>query len=672
MIKWGNLQIRHKIMSVIVLMVLVTMGVVLPIISNIIKVRMEERLSGEIHGIGNYVTQLFEDYKIKSLNYVTLFMYDNSLQEATYHAASLKWRDPLVAALQARFKALDLNGIEVLSTQGDVLVRGHDTKRFGDNKKEYILLKSALSDKKEIDLGEDEEGIYAIRASAPLKDEGDNIGVVITSINLDNKFAEGIKELSGAEIAIIKGNTVVASTLPSLQDTQIEKKITSRLDEGETADMVITVEKVPYSLYYAPMYAAKDKARAGALMIGISRQSLVDAERQTAGVLLLIMVIAIGAAILVGFAISQGIVKPIIALNAAAGVIASQAGDLTLRVKVTSMDEVGKLADTFNKIMQTIHDMFLKIRTTADRLAASSEELSSATEEVNASTEEISATIQKIAKGVVTQAKRIEDTSRLMEEMSNSVKQVADNSKTASDTSAQSLKVAQNGGDSTKQAVEKMNRITITVDGAAKVVQSLGEKSKQIGQITDTITTIADQTNLLALNAAIEAARAGEAGRGFAVVAEEVRKLAEGSAEAARRIGALIEGIQVETPKAVASMEAGTKEVNEGAHIVSLVSDARAQIIEAAKKSANMVNEITVATEQQLSNSNQIMKAINEVAAVAEDSASATEETSSSAEQQTASMEEMSSSAQELARLAMDLKDMVSRFKFNENSGKEM
>jgi len=358
------------------------------------------------------------------------------------------------------------------------------------------------------------------------------------------------------------------------------------------------------------------------------------------------------------------VINPINALVKAAE--PASKGDLTKKVPVESNDEIGMLARAFNEIIRSLHDMVSHIRDMASKVSSFAQEISTSSKEMNASTQEISSTIQKIAKGVTTQAKRVEDTSRLMDDMATSVKKVAENAQSATKASEQSLQQAQSGGGSTGQAVEKMNKISQTVTNAAMVVQSLGEKSEQIGQITETITSIADQTNLLALNAAIEAARAGEAGRGFAVVAEEVRKLAEGSAEAARRIGSLIKGIQAETPKAVSAIEAGTREVSEGALIVSRVSDSLAEIIDAAKLSASLIKEITIATNSQLANADMIVKAVDEVAVVAEESASATEEASSSAEEQTASMEELTASAEELARLALDLQSMVDKFKLLE------
>jgi methyl-accepting chemotaxis protein len=348
------------------------------------------------------------------------------------------------------------------------------------------------------------------------------------------------------------------------------------------------------------------------------------------------------------------------------GTIPVSAGDLTQKINIFSKDEVGRLAEAFNKIITAMHQIVSQVRSSSDKVASSAQEMSSSAEEMNATTQEVATAIQKVSKGATTQAERVEETFETMEKTSTSIRQMVANAQTASQVVSQTSSKAETGGISAQEAVDKIERLAATVGDTAKVIQNLGQMSQQIGEITETITSIADQTNLLALNAAIEAARAGEAGRGFAVVAEEVRKLAEGSAEAVRKIGGLIRSIQNETNRAVNAIETSSKEVQEGKIQVSKIADILIEINKAAKEAASSANDIASAGQGRVVEVDRVVKAINEVASIAKESASTVQEVSSSTEEQTASMQEMSASAQELARLAMDLKEMVGKFKLEE------
>ena len=360
--------------------------------------------------------------------------------------------------------------------------------------------------------------------------------------------------------------------------------------------------------------------------------------------------------------VQRGIVSPLIQVMSLAQKVAE--GDLsTPEINVVSQDEIGELAKTFTKMCVGLKNMVSQVRNTAEKTAASSQEMSATTEETNASTQEIASAIQKVTKGATTQAERISETFEITERTSVALKKMVANAQTASSSVNLTSKRAEEGRIAAQETVVKIGRLADTIVETTKVIQSLGEKSQQIGEITEAITRIADQTNLLALNAAIEAARAGEAGRGFAVVAEEVRKLAEGSAEAVRKIAGLIKVIQNETNRAVVSIESSSKEVQEGKVQVAKIADFLVEINTAANDATIVTNEIAIAGKQQVQETEQVVKTMNEVATIAKGSASTVQEVASSIEEQTASMEELSASAQELARLATDLKDLVGKFK---------
>lgn len=110
------------------------------------------------------------------------------------------------------------------------------------------------------------------------------------------------------------------------------------------------------------------------------------------------------------------------------------------------------------------------------------------------------------------------------------------------------------------------------VERSAQSVQSLDSQMTKIEEIVGLISDITTQTNFLALNAAIEAARAGDHGRGFAVVAGEVRNLAQRTARAAEDIRSSVEGLQTATRQAVAFMEGGVQNVDNGLRLTEEAS----------------------------------------------------------------------------------------------------
>ena len=260
-------------------------------------------------------------------------------------------------------------------------------------------------------------------------------------------------------------------------------------------------------------------------------------------------------------------------------------GDLTLRGKVTN-DALGNVSDSINYMLDNFTKVLERVRKAAMEVTACSNNILVAADEMQA--------------GATQQDQEITNTSSAVEELTVSMKQVSNNAEASAEAARRALDAAEQGNRAVRDTLDGMQRIRSSVQATAKKIKSLGDRSLEISEIINVINDITEQTNLLALNAAIEAARAGEAGRGFAVVADEVRKLAEHSRSATKDIAALIKAIQAETNEAVVVMEEGTKEVESGATLADQAGRALDAISSVVRQSAELVQEISRASKQQV------------------------------------------------------------------------
>jgi methyl-accepting chemotaxis protein len=349
--------------------------------------------------------------------------------------------------------------------------------------------------------------------------------------------------------------------------------------------------------------------------------ALAQAEgqiRSSTAIMVAAGLVAIGAAAILGYLITHSIVGPVKGFMEVLGTVAT--GDLTVRARVDSRDEIGQLGESLNQTLQHLRETIQEVSQAAMTVASGATQLS-------ASAGQMSTTTHELARNGELLHAATDSVSAATVQFLASVEQVAGNVKVSVDQTDLAVNATEAGTQGNLDAADRMNGI----------FEATGKISSAVAVIQE----IANQTNLLSLNAAIEAAKAGDKGKGFSVVAEEVRKLAERSRSATVEIEHLIQ----DTHAAVAG----------GVSSVQTTSGLMGRIHEAIGKVSSLVREIGSATTEQFGTAGEIAKRMEESAQEVSQNATATQELS-------ATVLQISRTARELAMVSETMATSVAKF----------
>ena len=365
--------------------------------------------------------------------------------------------------------------------------------------------------------------------------------------------------------------------------------------------------------------------------------------------MIIVMIMGMLIAVILGLFIARIIGKPVSKMVEAANKLAI--GDINVSVESNTKDEIGSLAESFNKMISNIQEQAMTIQRIAEgdltvevniksemdflgkrlyEMVMKNNEIlaniASVSEQVAIGSKQVSDSSIGLSQGATEQASSVQELTASLEEISSQTNLNAENANQANDLAKNAMTNALQGNTQMKEMLQAMEEIN--------------ESSASISKIIKVIDEIAFQTNILALNAAVEAARAGQHGKGFAVVAEEVRNLAARSANAAKETTDMIEG-------SIKKVEGGTK-------IARDTAEALNKIVSSIEKVTRLVNDIAVASDEQSIGIKQVNQGIMQVSQVVQNNSATSEESAAASEQ--------------LSGQAAFLKEMVGKFRLKQKT----
>lgn len=490
---------------------------------------------------------------------------------------------------------------------GVVITRLHNQEKFGDDKGDNPGIQAALKGNEVTGLEFGSSGL-AVRAFVPIKDGQNVVGTLQLGFNINEDMLQQVESLTGAQLAFYEQNQLIQTNIQSLQqqlDEELYQSILQSEEISQTQDHQL--------MLYSPLYNLSGDEVYGVIQIAKDLSIINETKRSMVSDVIVTGILTLAGVIIITFFTSRYLLQPIHTLTGKLQELANGTGDLTFRLHTKGRDEISKLSNEFNKMMENMQSIMKDVQSSTNVTLQSSQKFAHLTNDMVQQSQQFEQNLVEIAERSSMQLEQLNQGAFALNELASGIQQVAEHSFLVSDTSQNTAQKADHGLLSMKNAMNQLHHMANNVNDTSDTMKKLKEESKQITKVISVIQDIADQTNLLALNASIEAARVGEHGKGFAVVADEVRKLAEETTKSTSEISSIIDSIHLYVDESIDSVQKAVEEVRSGVQLFEQVQSSFTEILQSTKDVASHIEEVSATGQHMSASTEEVTASINDV-----------------------------------------------------------
>ena len=462
-----------------------------------------------------------------------------------------------------------------------------------------------------------------------------------------------VKDNAGNSVTDADGNIVTEESPLEVSDSF--RQVIADVMAGTSGSAKISYDKTTYYASYTTIPLAGESDPWS--LITLHKKSAAMAMVNNLLIItIIISLVVIAVAIFIVIYLARKLTTPVVSMTEL--MKEASEGDFTLKADVSSENEVGQLAKSFNVMAEKIFGVLARMMDSTKGLLECSDKL----QDVETNVVNLSSSLNEITNGTERQTADVNNVVVRMGEMEDKFRELKSKSGNLLDEAEHTIISGKEGAKGIDQLQEQSGYVEKNVDLSYEKIKTLETHSSKISDIIDTINSISEETGLLSLNASIEAARAGEHGKGFAVVAESIGKLAAESSAATANIQSIIEELCSDIGDTVSNIEEVKKAVTAQIQATQTVKKIFMDFKNLAEQTSGSVNGIDELIEELYEIDRSIVEAAQNIRDISQKNEDLSEEVARSLDEE---LKDIQSSVQSLATISGEFEQEMTKFKLS-------